>query len=369
MSKVFKKNSRNGTICLYLGRRDFVDHMDHVDAVDGVLTVDPSELDGRKVWVQLACTFRYGPDDLDVIGLSFRKDIWIEHIQIYPPPAQDKPANTSLQDALIKKAGEGAHPFTFNIPPNLPCSVTLQPAPGDKGKVCGVDFELKAYIANDADNPEEKINKKDTCRLIIRKIQFAPDRLQAGPKMNICKQFMMSDKAIYLDASIEKEVYYHGDPVHVKVKVINNTNKVVQKMTIIIEQTTDVVLYSADKYTKVVLCEEFRDQVNVNSTFEKEYEVTPLLANNKEKRGLALDGKLKDEDTNLASSTILRSGMDKKVQGILVSYKLKVNLTAAGGGILGSLNSSYVTAELPLVLMSQKPIAQTSSPSRLPGKC
>lgn len=47
-----------------------------------------------------------------------------------------------------------------------------------------------------------------------------------------------------------------------------------------------------------------RDQINANSTFEKEYRVTPLLANNKEKRGLALDGKLKDEDTNLASSTM-----------------------------------------------------------------
>lgn len=47
------------------------------------------------------------------------------------------------------------------------------------------------------------------------------------------------------------------------------------------------------------------DQVNANSTFEKEYKVTPLLANNKDKFGLALDGKLKDEDTNLASSTML----------------------------------------------------------------
>ena len=36
----------------------------------------------------------------------------------------------------------------------------------------------------------------------------------------------------------------------------------------------------------------------------KVYALTPLLANNKDKRGLALDGKLKHEDTNLASSTM-----------------------------------------------------------------
>nr|CAD7200099.1 unnamed protein product [Timema douglasi] len=32
--------------------------------------------------------------------------------------------------------------------------------------------------------------------------------------------------------------------------------------------------------------------------------MTPLLANNKDKWGLALDGQLKHEDTNLASSTL-----------------------------------------------------------------
>lgn len=46
------------------------------------------------------------------------------------------------------------------------------------------------------------------------------------------------------------------------------------------------------------------DQVSPSSTFCKVYTVTPLLSDNREKRGLALDGKLKHEDTNLASSTM-----------------------------------------------------------------
>ena len=50
----------------------------------------------------------------------------------------------------------------------------------------------------------------------------------------------------------------------------------------------------------------FRDgfPINPSSTMSKVYTLTPLLANNKDKRGLALDGKLKHEDTNLASSTM-----------------------------------------------------------------
>ncbi|KAL2077207.1 hypothetical protein ACEWY4_026711 [Coilia grayii] len=144
MAKIYKKNSRNGSIALYLGKRDFVDHVDSVDVV---------------VWVSLTCAFRYGREDLDVIGLSFRKDIWVKHLQVYPATSEPKPANTPMQDALLRKVGGDGHAFTFIVPANLPCSVTLQPGPGDAGKACGVDFEVKAYIANDVENPNEQVDK------------------------------------------------------------------------------------------------------------------------------------------------------------------------------------------------------------------
>uniref|UniRef100_A0A673LMG4 Arrestin-C n=1 Tax=Sinocyclocheilus rhinocerous TaxID=307959 RepID=A0A673LMG4_9TELE len=268
-------------LCLYLGRRDFVDHVEHVDPVD-----TSSKLLNFLVWIQLARAFRYGREDLDVIGVSFRKDIWIKRIQMYPFEGTKNP-NTPMQDALLI---------------HFPCSVSLQPAPEDAGKPCGVDYEVKAYIANEEDETDEKVDKKDTCLLIIRKIQYAPNELAAGPKTDLNKQFITADKPIHVEASMERELYYHGDPIPIKVKVNNETSKVVKNIKISIHQITDVLLYSADKYDKCVLNEEFADQINANSTFEKEYRVTPLLASNKEKRGLSLDGKLKDEDTNLASS-------------------------------------------------------------------
>lgn len=51
-------------------------------------------------------------------------------------------------------------------------------------------------------------------------------------------------------------------------------------------------------------CTPSSETVAANSTFSKTYSVTPMLAANREKRGLALDGKLKHEDTNLASTTM-----------------------------------------------------------------
>lgn len=351
MSKVFKKTSGNGHIALYLGKRDFVDNVDSVEVVDGVVKVDPSGLDGRKVYIYLACAFRYGSDDLDVIGLSFRRDIWIKRVQVYPPV--ETPTKTPMIESLLKKVGEQGHAFSFQMPTDLPCSVALQPGPGDSGKACGVDFEVKAFLANAPDNPDEVIDKKDTCRLMIRKIQFAPTNNKAGAKAEISKQFMMSDKPVHLEAELEKEIYYHGDPISVKVKINNETTKTVKKIKVSVEQLTSVVLYCSDTYAKEVCCQEFAETVNANSTFEKSLQIIPLLSNNKEKRGLAVDGRLKDEDTNLASTTLSQG--EKEMQGIIISYKVKVNLLVSSGGLLGGLTGSDVTVELPVTLMSPKP--------------
>ncbi|TKS82915.1 Arrestin-C Cone arrestin [Collichthys lucidus] len=353
MAKVFKKTNGNGGLTLYLGKRDYVDNLSTVDKVDGVVKLESTNFGDRKVFVQLACAFRYGSEDLDVIGLCFRKDIWIQHVQLYPEA--QKPPLSAMHETLLKKAGEGAVPFSFEIPKNLPCSVSLQPGPDDKGKACGIDFEVKTYLAMDKCNPDEKIEKKDTARLIIRKIQYAPSQVQAGPKAELCKSFMMSDKPVHLEASLDKDLYFHGEAIPIKIKVNNESNKTVTKIKITVDQTTDIVLYSADKYTKTVLNQEFAETVEANGTYENTLCVTPLLAENKEKRGLALDGRLKEEDTNLASTTMLRQGVEREVLGILVSYKMKINLMVAGGGLLGGLTASDVTVELPLMLMHPKP--------------
>ncbi|XP_041657520.1 arrestin 3a, retinal (X-arrestin) [Cheilinus undulatus] len=353
MAKVFKKTSGNGGLTLYLGKRDYVDHVNSVEQVDGVVKLDPTDFGDRKVFVQLACAFRYGSDDLDVMGLCFRKDIWINYVQIHP--ADHKPTLTAMHETLMKKAGDNSHPFSFEIPNALPCSVSLQPGPDDKGKACGVDFEVKCYLANERSNPDEKIEKKDTARLIIRKVQYAPSQIGAGPKADLCKSFMMSDKPVHVEASMEKDLYFHGEAIPIKIKINNESNKTVKKFKITVDQTTDIVLYSADKYTKQVFCQEFTETVDPNGSYENTLSITPKLAENKEKRGLALDGRLKDEDTNLASTTMLKKGIENEVLGILVSYKIKINLLVAGGGLLGGLIPSDVTVELPLCLMHPKP--------------
>ena len=85
---MFKKGSPNGKITVYLGRRDFVDHITHVDPIDGVVLVDPEYLKDRKVYGHVLAAFRYGREDLDVLGLTFRKDLYLASAQIFPPPEE-----------------------------------------------------------------------------------------------------------------------------------------------------------------------------------------------------------------------------------------------------------------------------------------
>uniref|UniRef100_A0A3P9HTS8 Beta-arrestin-1 n=1 Tax=Oryzias latipes TaxID=8090 RepID=A0A3P9HTS8_ORYLA len=358
--RVFKKASPNGKLTVYLGKRDFVDHVDFVDPVDGVILIDPEYLKERKVFVTLTCAFRYGREDLDVLGLTFRKDLFLANIQAFPPLPEEKKSLTRLQERLIKKLGEHAYPFIFEIPLNLPCSVTLQPGPEDTGKACGVDFEVKAFCA---ENAEEKIHKRNSVRLVIRKVQYAPEKPGPQPTAETTRQFLMSDKPLHLEASLDKEIYYHGEPISVNVHVTNNTNKTVKRMKISVRQHADICLFNTAQYKCPVAVEESDDVVAPSSTFCKVFTLTPFLANNQEKRGLALDGKLKHEDTNLASSTLLRDGANKEILGIIVSYKVKVKLVVSRGGSpvmhLNLLCFSDVSVELPFTLMHPKPLEES----------
>lgn len=167
--------------------------------------------------------FRYGREDLDVLGLTFRKDLYLaqEQVliyykfsskyifnvkinlrQIYPQTVTDRPL-TRLQERLIKKLGANAFPFYFEVPPHCPASVSLQPAPGDTGKPCGVDYELKAFVGEHID---DKPHKRNSVRLAIRKIMYAPSKLGEQPSIEVSKEFILKPSKIHLEASLDKEV-------------------------------------------------------------------------------------------------------------------------------------------------------------------
>lgn len=134
--------------------------------------------------------------------------------------------------------GPNAYPFYFELPPHCPASVTLQPAPGDTGKPCGVDYELKAFVGDASDDKPHKRYKairtaifwyylltnmsfqgqtiisdiyllvvcRNSVRLAIRKIMYAPSKKGEQPSVEVSKEFIMSPNKLHLEASLDKEV-------------------------------------------------------------------------------------------------------------------------------------------------------------------
>lgn len=75
--------------------------------------------------------------------------------------------------------------------------------PGDTGKPCGVDYELKAFVG---DCSEDKPHKRNSVRLAIRKIMYAPSKIGEQPSIEVSKEFMLKPNKIHLEASLDKEV-------------------------------------------------------------------------------------------------------------------------------------------------------------------
>ena len=67
-------------LTLYLGRRDFVDHVTGSDPVDGVVCLDREFLNDKRVSVQLVCCFRYGREDEETMGLNFKKELMLAEV-------------------------------------------------------------------------------------------------------------------------------------------------------------------------------------------------------------------------------------------------------------------------------------------------
>lgn len=346
--KVYKKCSPNGKIAIYLGRRDFVDYLSGVESIDGVILLDKDYVEsGRRIWGQVVCSFRYGREEDEVMGLNFQKDLYLASEQLHPSNKRTEAVITKLQERLIKKLGPCAFPFTFDLPQGAPSSVTLQPGPEESGEPCGVSYYVKIFAG---DNESDNSHKRSTVSLGIRKVQFAPTKQGRQPCTVVRKDFLLSPGELELEVTIDKQLYHHGEKIMVNVCVRNKSNKVVKKMKALVQQGIDVVIFQNGQFRTVIDAVETQDgcPINPGSTLQKVIYLRPDLESNKNRRGIALDGHLKREEENLASSTLLASPDVRDSFGIVVSYAVKVKL------YLGALGGE-LSAELPFILMHPKP--------------
>ncbi|KAF4524736.1 hypothetical protein B566_EDAN013804 [Ephemera danica] len=348
--KVFKKTTPNGKVTVYLGKRDFIDHIDHTDPIDGVIVVDNDYLKGRKIYGQLTTTYRYGREEDEVMGVKFSKEMTLVKEQIVP--ANEKQSKqqelTPIQEKLIKKLGSNAFPFTFHFPAASPCSVTLQPGDEDEGKPLGVEYSVKTFVG---ENPEDKGHKRSAVSLAVKKIQYAPpSRGRRLPSSLVSKGFTFSQGKLNLEVTLDKEIYYHGEKLAANVIVTNNSRKAVKNIKVYVVQHCEVTMVNA-QFSRHVASLETREgcPVTPGAALTKVFYMVPLASNNKDRRGIALDGHLKDDDVNLASSTLVAEGKaPSDAMGIVISYSVRVKLNC------GTLGGELVT-DVPFKLLHPAP--------------
>ncbi|XP_046391817.1 arrestin homolog [Ischnura elegans] len=345
--KVFKKTTPNGKLTVYLSKRDFVDHLDHVDPIDGVIVVESDYLKGRKVFGQVTATYRFGREEDEVMGVKFSKELVLAKAQIAPKPSE-KAQLTQIQERLVSKFGANAFPFTFHFPDNSPSSVTLQAADDDNGKPLGVEYAIKTYVG---DHSEDKSHKRSSVTLAIKKIQYAPPtRGQRLPSSLVSKGFTFSQGKLNLEVTLDKEIYYHGEKVTANVIVSNNSRKAVKNIKVMIVQHCEVTMVN-NQFSRHVAGLETREgcPITPGASLNKTFYLVPLASSNKDRHGIALDGHLRDDDVNLASSTLVTEGKaPSEAMGIVISYTLRVKLNC---GTLGG----EVQTDVPFKLLHPAP--------------
>jgi len=112
-------------------------------------------------------------------------------------------------------------------------------------------------------------------------------------------------------------------------------------------------------FSRVVASLESREgcPITPGCNLTKTFSLNPVASVNKRRFGIALDGQVKDQDANLASSTLVAEGKNvNDALGIIVSYSIRVKLNC--GAIAGDL-----TADLPFKLVHPDP-ASVKAPLR-----
>lgn len=255
---------------------------------------------------------------------------------------------TPMQERLIKKLGTNAFPMTFQFPQSSPTSVTLQPGEDDQGKPLGVEYYLKVFVG---ENEDDKVHKRSSVSLTIKKLQYAPPtRGRRLPSSLVSKGFTFSQGKINLEVTLDREIYYHAEKITANLVITNNSRKTVKSIKVFVVQHCEVTMVNA-QFSKHVASMETREgcPVTPGASFSKSFFLVPLASSNKDRRGIALDGHLRDEDVNLASSTLGAEGKtSSESMGIVISYSLRVKLNC------GTLGGELQT-DVPFKLLNPAP--------------
>ncbi|KAA0188214.1 Beta-arrestin [Fasciolopsis buskii] len=370
----------------------------------------------------ISCSCRYGREDLDVLGLTFQKDLLLCVRKMWPPSSQSSKTvkskstrswkchrhkesiknkeieNSTTQTSVLERLAESsqneeviftsgfehsyaqrrlmarlgpkAYPFRIKIPPFAPSSITIQPSEEEADKLCGVTYELSAFIGK---RMSESNMQNSSVSILIRKLTSGPP-LHLRPIRPSCVQNTKAPMfecygTITVTLNLDKSLFYHDENIPVQLSVENASRLSIRKVRIAILQIAELYMVTKGSYRSVVDSLRVRDGVPIGSgtkDWTQKFVLQAALTDVNKKRGLALDGLLRNEKASLASSTVYRippngtpyhemlwstfgdilqsyeTNVAKELQGIIISYVVRAQCW---------VGLSVITAQIPFLLM------------------
>lgn len=98
----------------------------------------------------------------------------------------------------------------------------------------GNHLHLLQIFAGDHEN--DRIHRRSTLTLGVRKVQYAPTKQGSQPCTIVRKDFLLSPGELELEVTLDKQVYYHDERIAVNICIRNNSNKVVKKVKVMVQQ-------------------------------------------------------------------------------------------------------------------------------------
>nr|CAH8850110.1 unnamed protein product [Trichobilharzia regenti] len=345
---VYKKNSPNNKIVVYLVQRDIFDDLQSVDPIEGVVTIDKNSLKNAKVFARIRCTFRYGEQQLDEVlsGVTFYKEFFIQTIQIYPMENNLSNVFSDVQKRLIERFGDEALPFHFTLPHDIPASITLQSENTNavEDSPCGIEYVLQIFAGETAQSTS---SKRNTISLAIRRLTLAVPKLDADVyTKQVVKPFHFHSGQLQITATLPKEIFFHGESIEIHLTIDNASSNVVRRLKLQVIQTVEITLFKQRTTRCTIIDMEVDKGFPIESQtagWSQSYHLRPSLQDTRQQAGLALDGKLKHHDTNLASSTLIKDYRKKESMGIVVQYMIRIKVVTGFGG-------RDVQLEIPFIL-------------------
>nr|CAH8831671.1 unnamed protein product [Trichobilharzia regenti] len=304
---------------------EVINKPDHENAkLYGVVSVDKNQItNGYNLYVEITAEFSYYdhskvppfPERSDTKCMCYR-----EVLQLSPRSLNDIPLIPfidTLASSIKEKLGKGYQifPFDFDLT-QKPDSVFFN-RPYYPNFTSGLFWSLRAFTAMDKDCdplPGRYITMKIYKYTISPALR--PLTMTSNPPTKYIRYSTRNDTGdLILEAQLDKDIYYHGQEIRVKISIENNSSRhVVQNMVVFVEQTYRLNhQFPHDRSIplgEVVLNDkQYALPINPRGKWSKEVQVK--LTFDQTKYNLAVDGKMDgDNKVFLASSTII---MDTKV--------------------------------------------------------